>query len=89
MPERGARNLRTSIKTNRRAGSPMQAFDALPRDLRCWLASACLPWSPASALKIWSRANGGLNPDMAISRLNAIEQAMLRKDASIWDQIRE
>ncbi len=62
----------------------MERYDALPRDLRLWLASACLPWSPVSALKIWRNTDGARNPDAAISRLNAIEQSMLRRDADIW-----
>ncbi|WP_082029868.1 DUF6525 family protein [Ruegeria sp. ANG-S4] len=78
------RNLRTSMKTRRRGGSRMRAFDALPRDLRLWLASACLPWSPESALKVWSRAGGPRNPDAAILRLEEIERAMLQKDAHVW-----
>lgn len=78
------RNLRTSIKTRRRGGSRMRVFDALPRDLRAWLASACLPWSPESALKVWSRAGGPHNPAAAISRLDEIERAMLQKDAHVW-----
>ena len=81
---RSDRNLKTSIKTRRRRGSRMQAYDALPRDLRVWLASACLPWSPESALKIWKRADGVRNPCAAISRLDAIERSMLDKDEKIW-----
>ena len=64
--------------------SPMQAYDALPPELRRWLSTACLPWSPASALKIWNRAGGPANPHDALSRLDAIERSMLQKDAAIW-----
>ena len=64
----------------------MQAYDALPQQLRQWLAQACLPWSPTSALKIWNRTGGGSDPDAAIVRLNAVEQAMLQKDAKVWIQ---
>jgi len=38
-------NLATSLRRKAR-GNPMHAYDALPHDLRRWLASACLPWSP-------------------------------------------
>ncbi|KIC41201.1 hypothetical protein RA27_11255 [Ruegeria sp. ANG-R] len=62
----------------------MQAYDALPQGLRHWLASACLPWSPASALKIWDQAGGAANPAAAILRLEAVERSMLRQDAVIW-----
>lgn len=78
------RNLRTQLKRRRRRGSPMQAYDALPQGLRQWLASACLPWSPASALKIWDQAGGSANPMAAILRLDAIERSMLQQDALIW-----
>ncbi|WP_247744064.1 DUF6525 family protein [Ruegeria sp. R14_0] len=82
------RNLRTQIKRRRRAGSPMQAYDALPAELRRWLASACLPWSPASALRIWDKVGGARDPDTAYSRLNAIEQSMLQRDAHVWETAR-
>ncbi len=81
---RSGRNLGTSMKTRRRRGSRMQVYDTLPKELRGWLASACLPWSPESALKIWRSANGAHSPGAAISLLNAIESAMLVRDAKIW-----
>ncbi|EEE36883.1 hypothetical protein RKLH11_718 [Rhodobacteraceae bacterium KLH11] len=62
----------------------MRDYDALPSGLRCWLASACLPWSPASALRIWKQAGGSADPAAALSKLDAIEQSMLQKDAMIW-----
>ena len=62
----------------------MQVYDALPRELRFWLASACLPWSPASARRIWDKADGARNPVAAITRLDAIERAMMQRDAGIW-----
>ncbi len=82
------RNLRSRIKRRRRTGSPMQAYDALPAELRLWLASACLPWSPASALRIWHKVGGAHDPDDAYSRLNAIEQSMLQRDGRVWDMAR-
>ncbi|WP_254429813.1 DUF6525 family protein [Ruegeria atlantica] len=78
------RNLRSQIKRRRRAGSPMEAYDALPADLRKWLAAACLPWSPASALRVWDIVGGSHDPEEAYSRLNAIEQTMLQRDARVW-----
>lgn len=63
----------------------MKAYDALPFELRQWLASACLPWSPTSALRIWERIGGAKNPVAAYSRLNEIEQSMLQRDARVWD----
>lgn len=53
----GSRNLGdTGLPLRRRGGNPMQEFDALPPDLRRWLAQAALPWSPASCRRIWQRA---------------------------------
>lgn len=78
------RNLNSRLKRRRRAGDPMQAYDALPPDLRQWLAAACLPWSPASALRIWTKAGGRRDPAAATARLDAAEQAMLKRDARVW-----
>ncbi len=58
----------------------MQAYDALPSALRQWLANACLPWSPSSAMKIWKNAGGAQNPQAAMEKLSAVEQAMLARD---------
>lgn len=80
---RGGRNLCTGLKRRRRV-SPMRTYDSLPPELRCWLAAACLPWSPASALKIWNRSGGSTDIAGALSRLDAIERSMLQKDAGIW-----
>ncbi|WP_291729888.1 DUF6525 family protein [Leisingera sp. F5] len=82
---RTRRNLNSRLKRRRRAGDPMQAYDALPPGLRHWLASACLPWSPASALRIWIKAGGSQNPVAAAARLDAAETAMLQRDARVWE----
>ncbi|WP_279385384.1 DUF6525 family protein [Ruegeria denitrificans] len=81
---RVGRNLRSGLKRRRRHVAPMQVYDSLPMGLRKWLASDCLPWSPVSAQKIWNRAGGARNPAAALTRLNEIEQAMLRRDARVW-----
>lgn len=81
---RSGRNLRTQLKRRRRRIPTMQAYDALPKGLRQWLASACLPWSPTSALKIWKQAGGSTDPIAACERLDAIERAMLQRDMAIW-----
>ncbi|MBD3788436.1 MAG: hypothetical protein IE922_16025, partial [Sphingomonadales bacterium] len=49
------RNLSTSLKRRSR-GDPMRAYDALPADLRHWLAQAVLPWSAASVRRVWLKA---------------------------------
>ncbi len=81
---RPRRNLNSTLRRRRRVGDPMQAYDALPAPLRRWLASACLPWSPASALRLWRKAGGARDPAAALARLDAAEQAMLRRDAQVW-----
>nr|WP_254428945.1 DUF6525 family protein [Ruegeria arenilitoris] len=80
------RNLRSRLNRRRRHRPAMQAYDTLPPQLRKWLANACLPWSPNSALKIWKAAGGAKAPADALARLNAIEQAMLLRDARIWEE---
>nr|WP_254440333.1 DUF6525 family protein [Ruegeria arenilitoris] len=80
------RNLRSRLNRRRRQRPAMQAYDTLPPQLRKWLANACLPWSPNSALKIWKAAGGAKAPADALARLNAIEQAMLLRDARIWEE---
>nr|WP_256386762.1 DUF6525 family protein [Ruegeria sp. EL01] len=82
---RTARNLRSNLKRRKRQGRTMHAYDRLPSTLRHWLAEACLPWSPASALKIWEKAGGDRNPEAALARLDTIERSMLRRDARIWE----
>ncbi|MBO9477972.1 hypothetical protein J7382_10535 [Shimia sp. R11_0] len=74
-----ARNLNSSLR-GRRRGNPMQTYDALPPELRQWLSTAALPWSPASARGIWRRAGGQKDPQAALARLDLVEQATLRKD---------
>ncbi|GHG90849.1 DUF6525 family protein [Pseudodonghicola xiamenensis] len=80
-------NGQSSLKRRPRAGDPMTAYDRLPVELRQWLASAALPWSPRSALRAWraalARADG--DPDAARARLSATEARQLRRDtARIW-----
>ncbi|WP_422050675.1 DUF6525 family protein [Shimia sp.] len=74
------KNLNSSLKGRRRQGNTMQAYDALPPELRQWLSVAALPWSPASAIGIWKKAGGTRDPEAALERLNTIEQATLRRD---------
>ncbi|MEP1353780.1 MAG: DUF6525 family protein [Tateyamaria sp.] len=52
-----SRNLgSTSLGRKSRAADPMRSYDALPAPLRNWPAQASLPWSPASARRVWNRA---------------------------------
>ncbi|CUH54054.1 DUF6525 family protein [Shimia marina] len=74
-----ARNLNSSLR-GRRRGNPMQTYDALPPELRQWLSTAALPWSPASARGIWQKSGGRRDPARALRRLDEVEAATLRKD---------
>jgi Family of unknown function (DUF6525) len=60
----------------------MRTFDALPPELRRWLADAVLPWSPVSCRRLWelTRASGGRITD-AIIHLNRAERAALESAA--------
>jgi len=72
----------TSLRSRRRNSDPMQAFDALPAPLRSWLAQAALPWSPASAKRVWSRARSkGLCVDSALQTLARVETQTLARDS--------
>ncbi len=77
-----SRNLgQTSLRRKRRLGDPMATFDGLPAPLRHWLSEAALPWSPASARRIWTRAKAnGLSPEEALSSLSRAEARMLARD---------
>ncbi|NRB01811.1 MAG: hypothetical protein HRU30_00965 [Rhodobacteraceae bacterium] len=71
----------TSLRRKRSKSDPMREFDALPTPLRQWLAEACLPWSPASARKIWMRARKeGESVAATLERLKRAEAKTLARD---------
>ena len=71
----------TSLRRKRSKSDPMREFDALPTPLRQWLAEACLPWSPASVRKIWTRArNDGESVAATLERLKQAEAQTLARD---------
>jgi len=76
------RNLgATSLPRKRRAADPMRCYDALPGPLRLWLSQAALPWSPASAKRLWNRARAkGLSTEEALAALSAAENKTLLRD---------
>jgi hypothetical protein len=76
------RNLgATTLRRKRRADDPMRSYDALPAPLRRWLSQAALPWSPASARRVWARACArGLGPQDALEALARAEQRTLARD---------
>ncbi len=74
------RNLRTGLRRRARE-APMAAYDRLPPDLRRWLAGAALPWSAASALRLWQRALRECGDTQgALARLDRAERATLARD---------
>lgn len=84
------RNLgATSLRRKNRNADPMRSYDALPVPLRRWLAQACLPWSPASARRLWNRACAkGLNAEDALAALSKAEKRTLARDRhAISDRI--
>jgi len=60
----------------------MAEFDRLPAPLRRWLHEAALPWSPASARRVWVRAlraAGGCE-ETARAAMTRAEQARLNAE---------
>ena len=77
-----SRNLgQSSLQRKRRSGDPMLAYDGLPAPLRQWLSAATLPWSPASARRLWFklRAKGCAQEEM-IALLSEAEARTLAQD---------
>lgn len=81
-----SRNLATSLRRRNRP-RPMERYDRLPPELRRWLAGAALPWSPRSALKLWTRLcrECGGDTEAIRRRLERAEARLLAKDAAkVW-----
>lgn len=74
----------TNLRGRRRSRDPMRSYDALPAQLRQWLAQAASPWSSASARKIWNQVQSkGLNPDETLAVLDRVESKTLARDKRI------
>lgn len=59
----------------------MAEYDALPGPLRAWLAHAVLPWSPASARRIWRKLRAeGKAAHEVLDTLSRIEAQMLTRE---------
>lgn len=72
----------TALRPRSRSRDPMAAYDALPGPLRHWLAGAALPWSPASALRLWRRLRAKGTPvPQALAALDRAEARTLRRAA--------
>lgn len=82
MQQRKTRNLgATSLRQKRRRGDPMNTYDTLPVPLRNWLAQAVLPWSPASAKRVWNRARTkGCSVEETLQSLAQAETQTLARD---------
>lgn len=75
------RNLRTTLP--RRRATPMRRYDALPREMRLWLAGAALPFSVSAVERIWHRS--GRDPARALERLERAQLRALERDrAGVW-----
>lgn len=77
-----SRNLgQSSLRRKRRFGDPMAVFDSLPAPLRQWLSQAALPWSPASARRIWSKSRSkGFTVEETLMSLTQAEARTLARD---------
>lgn len=68
------------LRHRRGVRDPMRAFDALPPELRRWMANATLPWSPASCEKIWRKSRAaGESVEATCLRLGRAETATLQR----------
>ena len=83
-----SKNLNSSLRRKKKHLDPMKCYDELPYELRQWLSSALLPWSPRSALKAYQkalRATG--SSEAALAELNKKQFRLLEKDcAIIWGE---
>ncbi|MEM9433078.1 MAG: DUF6525 family protein [Pseudomonadota bacterium] len=82
MSVRQRRNLgQTSLRSKRQSASSMQTYDSLPAPLRTWLSHAALPWSPASAKRIWTKSRAkGRTPEETLQLLSQAELRTLARD---------
>lgn len=70
----------TALRRRARGGDTMRAYDALPADVRAWMAQAVLPWSPRSCARLWWRARRrGLAPEEALAALARAEARTLAR----------
>jgi hypothetical protein len=82
------RNLgQTSLRRRCRDGDPMRIYDRLPPELRAWLCTAALPWSPASARRAYAAAmaRSGSDPAQSLAQLELLQRRLLARDAArVW-----
>jgi len=82
------KNLNSSLRRKKKHRDPMKCYDELPCDLRQWLASALLPWSPRSARKAYEKALRTTgSSEGALAELDDKQSRLLEKDcAIIWGE---
>ena len=78
----------TRLKRGRRSGNPMRDYDALPKDLRVWMASAKLPWRARSVQTAYQKALARTGDHgKALRELDRLQHMLVAKDAShVWGQ---
>ena len=81
-PPRRGNTGQTALPRARRRGG-MAAYDRLPPELRAWLSTAALPWSPHTVHRAWTRAltRSGGDTRAALQQLSTIEARLLTADS--------
>ncbi|WP_425394201.1 DUF6525 family protein [Aestuariivita boseongensis] len=76
------------LKRKRRDGSPMHAYDRLPKELRDWVSSALLPWGAASVRRAYAKAYARTwDARLALRELDMLEARLVGKDAhKVWGE---
>ena len=64
----------------------MREFDGLPSEVRNWMASAQLPWSPRSVRRAYHKALSRTgDSDEAIRTLDEMQSRLVAKDVKrVW-----
>ena len=74
----------TTLQCRRRNCDPMRAYDALPPELRRWIAQAALPWSPRSCGRLWDKARRrGLEAEAALAMLERAQAGTLARERPV------
>ena len=83
-----SKNLNSSLRRKKKHRDPMKCYDELPYELRQWLSSALLPWSPQSALKAYEKALRTVGSlEGALAELDKKQIRLLEKDCIIiWGE---
>jgi len=76
----------TSLRKRRRQRDPMGEFDRLPPELRGWITTAILPWSPRSVQRAYRKAMARYHDTaIALSELDRMEARLVSRDTRmVW-----